>query len=98
MVMQKKETKEREPIGETFKTLIALVHFLREKPRRRLSVHVALGVSERSFYRHVQMLEALGVPVEKDFNNRYFIPEHTCPLCGKQPATTTTNDSSAERT
>lgn len=37
---------------------------------------------ERTVYRYINLLESLEFGIEKDFNKRYFIVEHTCPLCG----------------
>lgn len=39
-------------------------------------------ISPRTVWRYLNLLETLGIGIEKDWNRRYFIVQDTCPVCG----------------
>jgi hypothetical protein len=42
-----------------------------------------LDTSKRTIARYIALLSFLEIPVDKDFDNRYFIVNNLCPFCGK---------------
>lgn len=40
------------------------------------------GISKRTAYRYINLLDSVGFEIEQDFGNRYFIPHDCCHLCG----------------
>lgn len=56
---------------------------LKKGPIGIRDIQKELNLTERTVYRYFNLLEKLGVPLEKDFSNRYFIVEtERCPFCG----------------
>jgi predicted ArsR family transcriptional regulator len=49
-----------------------------------------LDTHPRTIHRYLAMLNALGM-IDQDTYGRYFIPEHNCPICGKNHQQPTTN-------
>jgi len=47
-------------------------------------------IGKRTVYRYITLLEFMEVVVEKDFNNKFFIVDGGCPLCGKLNKRSTT--------
>jgi hypothetical protein len=41
-----------------------------------------LDTSERTIYRHISLLEFMDISLDKDFDDKYFIVQGCCPLCG----------------
>lgn len=46
-----------------------------------LSAHIDTSV--RTTYRYLMLIEFMGVGLESDFDNRYFITDNKCPVCNK---------------
>jgi DNA-binding IclR family transcriptional regulator len=42
------------------------------------------GISLRTAYRYLSMMEEMDIGLDQDFNRRYFIPNEACPLCNNQ--------------
>jgi hypothetical protein len=40
------------------------------------------NASERSIYRWMNTIDKIGWPVDKDFEDKFFIVEGCCPMCG----------------
>ena len=69
----------------------SIIHLVRALHERRLTMRDmgnVLGVSGRTAYRQLEILERLGFPIEKDFDGKFFIASDECPFC-KKPTTTT---------
>lgn len=62
--------------------LLELIMFLQASRWTIEQLAEKFDMSDRTIYRYIQILESLEFGVEKDFDNRYFIVEDTCPLCG----------------
>lgn len=41
-----------------------------------------LDTTKRTVARYITLLEFMDIPVEKDFEGKYFIVQGHCPLCG----------------
>jgi transcriptional antiterminator len=82
---------QRQRIGDSVTSFIAmgrmyrmmeLIHLLIKKRWTIEQLAKQLDICTRTVYRHIDMIEALGYCVDKDFSNKYFIAAETCPLCG----------------
>ncbi len=65
-----------EPPQKTVLRIFRLIRYLAKPPHKGV-IQLAdwLGVDKRSVYRYLQLLDTLGYDVDRDFDNRYFIPE-----------------------
>jgi hypothetical protein len=80
-------------MAQTENTLIAQARLLRVLALlqlllsgRRFTIEELASIldsSPRSAYRYLHLLEAVDLPIEKDFHNRYFLAQDNCPLCSK---------------
>lgn len=52
---------------------IVMLDMLRKDHYTALSLANKLKCSDRTIYRYLLMFEEMGYPIEKDFQNRYFI-------------------------
>lgn len=76
------------PFTKHFDSVFKIACLLNKSRYRVLEIAQKLKIKERTVYRNLKVLEELGWPVEQDFTGRYFIVEHSCPICGgnkKQP-------------
>lgn len=63
-----------------FKLIIKLQ--TEKKTIKQLAEH--FDQSERTIYRYINLLDALDISIDKDFNGMYFIAADACPLCGSE--------------
>jgi predicted DNA-binding transcriptional regulator YafY len=59
------------------------IELLRQQRRTVEELTVFLDVDRRSVYRYLKLIDSIGLSIDKDFNQKYFIAECTCPFCGK---------------
>src|SRR4051812_30466126 len=43
-----------------------------------------LETSQRSTYRYINLLESVGICIDKDWANRFFLAQDSCPVCNNK--------------
>lgn len=61
--------------------VLKLIKMLHESPCTISNIQDELGVLERTAYRHISLLIASGIKIEKE-GKQYFISRKNCPICG----------------
>src|SRR5690606_24297637 len=64
-----------------------LLTYMMRSPRTVNEMSLRFGVTTRTVYRYINLLESLGTGIDEDFHGRYFIPKEYCPLCGREHKT-----------
>lgn len=71
-------------VGEAkIQRILAITTYLLKGRWGIKAIQDRFNISERTAYRYLVLLESVGMPVEKDFNNKFFITTDSCPVCGK---------------
>ena len=55
-------------------TVLHIIRLLRSSSWTSRDLAKELGWAPRTIRRHIQLIEAAGIPVEQDMQNRFFIP------------------------
>lgn len=58
-----------------------VIKIMCKKARSIDEMEELIGTSQRTVYRYLAMLEALGIDIYTDSQGRYFLRK--CPICGK---------------
>lgn len=62
--------------------ILTLIQLLRNHRYTITRIAKQLDTSKRTAYRYIEMLEFMEIPIDKDFEGKYFIAQGHCPLCG----------------
>lgn len=60
--------------------LVAVIKYLYKDHRSVSEMAVEFGVSERTIYRYLNLIDSVDFDIDQDFKGKYFLTEE-CPLC-----------------
>lgn len=79
-----RKSNNRPTLSQYFNAVVGTLMLIKQRKYKAKQIAARLGVEDRSVTRYIKVLEDLGIPIERGFDNTYFIVDCKCPVCNNE--------------